>query len=384
MNRFEYTTYAQKIVFQVGALDRLAEIAEGFYWRRMMLCTSASQRAAGRVAAIEAMLGDRLAAIYEPVRPHVPDFQVAEALALADEREVDAIIGLGGGSAIGMAKAVGMALEARRRSGNPSPVIPTAQPLVSVVAIPTTYAGSEMTPVYGVTHQTGEATRKVTVRDPRVTPKVAIYDPALTLDLPPDVTASSGINALAHCIEALYSIDRNPLSSAAALSGVRYITQALPRCYTAGDDLEARTGMLIGAHLAATALSTVSMALHHGLCHVLGGTAGVPHGLANSIILPFAMRFNLDVAAPDLAAAAAAMGIETHGLTSESAAAAAADRVYQLVGEMNLPQRLRDVGVRESDLPELARLALESSAVRSNPRPVTDADEIERLLRAAW
>src|SRR5260370_24527870 len=123
------------------------------------------------------------------------------------------------------------------------------------------------------------------------------------------MTASTGINALAHCIEALYSITRNPLSTAAALRGVQTIYSALPRCYVYGDNLEARSEMLTGAFLAGTALAHVSMALHHGLCHVLGGTAGVPHGVANSIILPHAMRFNLDVAGPQLAQGAEALGI---------------------------------------------------------------------------
>src|SRR3989440_12434082 len=146
------------------------------------------------------------------------------------------------------------------------------------------------------------------------------------------MTASTGINALAHCIEALYSLTRNPLSTAAATSGVHAITSALPRCYAAGDDLEARSEMLMGAYLAGTALSSVTMALHHGLCHVLGGTAGVPHGLANAIILPHAMRFNLDVAAQQLAPAAAAMGIALEGKSAEAAVGEAGQAMYELMG----------------------------------------------------
>jgi alcohol dehydrogenase class IV len=226
--------------------------------------------------------------------------------------------------------------------------------------------------------------RKTTVTDSRIAPRLVIYDPQLTLDLPPEITASTGINALAHCIEALYSITRNPLSTAAALGGVRSIMSALPRCYAAGDDLAARGEMLSGAFLAGTALAHVSMALHHGICHVLGGTAGVPHGVANSIILPHAMRFNLDATAPQLAQAAEAMGIARAGQSAEAAAEAAIERVAQLIGQMHLPQRLRDAGVQEADLPHLAAVALQSRAVQSNPRPVRDAAEMERLLRAAW
>jgi alcohol dehydrogenase len=151
-----------------------------------------------------------------------------------------------------------------------------------------------------------------------------------------------------------------------------------------GDDLAARAEMLIGAHLAGTALATVAMGLHHGICHVLGGTAGVPHGVANAIILPHAMRFNLDATAAHLAQAAEAMRLARQGQDDEVAATAAAEYVYNLVGQLGLPQRLRDAGVKESELPDLAQAVLKSQAVQNNPKPLTGATEAEALLRAAW
>jgi maleylacetate reductase len=388
MNEFRFTTYAQEVIFGAGALARLGEAVEHFHWRRLMLCSTGFLRMAGHIAPIERALGSRLVATYEHVQPHVPDFQVAEALALASEKEIDAVIGMGGGSPIGMAKAVSLALEEKRMGRPARAAFPTDQPLVPVVAIPTTYAGSEMTPVYGITRHANGSARKITVTDAKITPKLTIYDPLLTLDLSPEMTASTGINALAHCIEALYSITRNPLSTAAALGGVRSISHALPRCYAAGDDLEARTEMLVGAFLAGSALAHVAMALHHGLCHVLGGTAGVPHGVANSIMLPHAMHFNLDATVPQLAQAAEAMGIgrdQSGPYTSDKVAAEeAVQRIYNLIAQMNLPQQLRDVGVREADLPHLAQMALQSRAVQNNPKPITDATQIEAVLRAAW
>src|SRR3989440_397364 len=385
MNQFSYTNYAQEIIFGAGSLDHLSETIERFQWRRLMLCSSGSMQRDGTIARVEGILGERLVASYEHVQPHIPDFQVAEATNLAHEHEIDAVIGLGGGSAIGMAKAVSFALE-ERRSGRPArAAFPTDQPLVPVIAIPTTYAGSEMTPTYGITqHAANGSARKITVTDVKITPKVVIYNPLLTLNLSPTMTASTGINALAHCIEALYSITRNPLSTAAAISGVHTITSALPRCYGAGNDVEARSEMLKGAYLAGTALSNVTMALHHGLCHVLGGSAGVPHGIANSIILPHAMRFNLEATAPQLVPAAEAMGIVPSGKSPEAAVEEAVQRIYDLIGRMNLPQHLREVGVQEADLPHLAQLALQSRAVQSNPRPITQAAQIEAVLRAAW
>jgi maleylacetate reductase len=387
MNEFRYTSYAQEIIFAADSVARLVDAVERFHWRRLMLCSTGSLRRGGHIATLEKALGSRLVAIYEHVQPHVPDFQVVEALELASEKEIDALIGMGGGSPIGMAKAVSMALE-EKRTGPARAAFPIDQPLVPVIAIPTTYAGSEMTPTYGVTYHNDGSARKVTVTDAKITPKLVIYDPLLTLNLSSAMTASTGINALAHCVEALYSITRNPLSTSASLSGMRSIYAALPLCYADGNDLEARTEMLVGAFLAGSALSHVTMALHHGLCHILGGTAGIPHGVANSIILPHAMRFNLDATANQLAQAAEAMGIgrDTSGpyISDEAAAEEVVERIYEFIGQMKLPQHLRDVGVKEADLPYLAQLALQSRAVKSNPKPITDAVQIEALLQAAW
>ncbi len=384
MQNFHYTSYAQEIIFGPGALAQLGQTIDRFHWQRLLLCSTGSLKRGGQIAALEQALGLRLVASYGRVQPHVPEAQVAEALALAETHQIDAVIGFGGGSAIGLAKAISLALEERRGGQQTEAVSPIQQPLVPVIAIPTTYAGSEMTPVYGVTRQIDGELRKMTVTDVRVTPKLTVYDPLLTLQLSPEMTASTGINALAHCIEALYSITRNPLSTAAALQGIRSIAAALPRCYAVGDDLEARTQMFSGSLLAAMALAHVTMAIHHGLCHVLGGTAGVPHGVANSIILPHAMRFNLDATAPELAKAAEAIGIATAGRSPEAAAQDAIQAVDRLISRLNLPQRLRNAGVQEVDLPRLARIAFQSRTVQSNPKPVRDVAQIEAIFHAAW
>lgn len=384
MEPFTYTSFAQQIIFGPGALDRLKEATETFGWRRLLICVPASMRRQGVLDRVEKILGKRLVAVFEGVQPHVPEDQVKQALNLALKNGVEAVIGLGGGSAIGLAKAITMEVEAVRLDVGPS-LSPIDQPLVPNIAIPTTYAGSEMTPVYGVTRRRPDGTsQKVTVKDVRVTPKLTIYDPALTLGLPPEMTATTGINALAHCVEAVYAIDRHPLSTAAALRGIKHITQALPHCYRNGADLAARREMFLGAHLAAVSLATVSMGLHHGLCHVLGGSAGVPHGLAHSIMLPHAMRFNLAVVAPQLAEVAEAMDLSRANLSDEAAGEAAAQAIYNLIGQLGIPQRLREVGVAEADLPRLAELALQSKAVQSNPKPVTDAHQAESVYRAAW
>jgi maleylacetate reductase len=369
---FRYTAYAQEIVFGLGALGQLAEVVTVYGWQRLMICTTPSLRRNGTLAKIEGALGDRLVAICGEVSPHVQAAEVADALKVAEQYRVDAVIGLGGGSPIGMAKAVSVNLEALRVGGEVLPArYPTEQPTVPNIAIPTTYAGSEMTPIYGVSIvQSDGSTRKVTYRDAKVTPKLVIYDPVLTLDLPANVTAGTGMNALAHCVEAIYSITRNPLSTAAALLGIQTISRSLLRCWQQGDDLAARTAMMTGAHLAGQCIAMVALGLHHGTCHVLGGTAGVPHGVANAIILPHAIRFNQDL----VGQAAEAVGVDSNAL---------ADWVYNLVGQMGLPQRLRDANVPAELLPKLAEHMLKSSAVQQNPKPVSSEDALA-LLQAAW
>jgi maleylacetate reductase len=381
---FRYISYAQEVIFGPGAVERLNVAVDRFGWRRVLVCASGTALRSGQLARVEAALGERLAASYAPVQPHVPGAQVDEATDLAAERAVDAVIGLGGGSPIGLAKAVGQALEERRSGAPARAAFPTDQPRVPVAAIPTTYAGSEMTAIYGVTREVDGAPRKLTATDPKVAPKLVIYDPLLTLDLPPGLTAATGINALGHCVEALYSTSRHPLSTAAAIGGIRSIARALPRCYAKGSDLDARAQMLVGAYLAGLSLASAAMGLHHGVCHVLGGSAGVPHGVANSIVLPHAMRFNRDAAAAELALAAEALGIAREGRGDAEMAEAAAQHVFDMVGAMGLPQRLRDAGVSRNDLPRLARLAFEGRTVHNNPRPIADAGQLEELLRAAW
>lgn len=375
---FNYTTQSQHILFAPGALSRIGEVVARFGWQRLLLITSPSLEKGGQVEQIAAALHPHLLATFTRTEAHVQDYQLTEVLTLAQEYQIDGIIGMGGGSPIGLAKALSLAWEARLRGQHEvRSTTPLDAPLVPVIAIPSTYAGSEMTPVYGITHhQADGSSRKVTVRDAKITPRVIIYDPEITLSLPPGQTAGTGMNALAHCFEALYSVTKNPLSSAAALAGLRAIHHALPLCLQDGTDLPARTELLLGAHLAGTSLATVDMALHHGLCHVLGGTAGVPHGVANAIMLPHVLRFNRDAAATELAQAATAMGV--------SGVAAALAEVEQLAQQTGIPRRLRDVGVGMEMLPRLAEIAMNSATVHKNPRPIVDIKELEEIFAAAW
>ena len=246
-----------------------------------------------------------------------------------------------------------------------------------LVAIPTTYAGSEMTPVVGITFRAEG--HKLVLRDLAVLPRLAIYDPEVTLDLSPELTASTGMNAFAHCVEACYARDLNPVVRPVALEGLRHIARSLPLCVAAGDDIEAREDLLLGAYLAGFSIANATMALHHGLCHVLGGRTGIAHGVVNAILLPHVMAFNADAVPDAMSAIADAMdaGARTRDIGAAPRAVAA------LVATLPVPKRLREAGVSEDMLASLAAEAAANQTIKANPKPVTEAD-LAQLLRSAW
>jgi maleylacetate reductase len=324
----------------------------------LFVCTP-SLKASSHAARVRASLGGRLAAEFTEVEPHVPKETVEAARALATQQKIEVVVAMGGGSAMGVGKGV-VAGEGK-----------------TLIAIPTTYAGSEMTPVFGTTDRAER--RKVVRRDDAVLPKLVIYDPEVTLDLSAELTASTAINALAHCVEACYARDVNPLVPPVALEGIRRIVRSLPLCISNGRNLDARADLLTGAYLAGFSIANARMALHHGLCHVLGGRTRVAHGVLNAIVLPHVMAFNADATSDAMSAIADAMdaGARTRDF------AAASRGVAALVASLPLPQRLRDAGVPEGVLDSVATEAAANSTVQANPKPVTEAD-LRELLRQAW
>jgi maleylacetate reductase len=301
---------------------------------------------------VERQLGARIVARFTDVVMHVPVPVAQQAIALAAREEVDLIIALGGGSSTGMAKAV--ALE----TGLP------------ILAIPTTYAGSEMTSIWGLT----ENNRKTTGRDPRVLPRTVIYDPELTVSLPVDISAASGMNALAHLVEGLYAPGLSPLSAMQAQEGVRALAASLPRVVADPLDLEARGDALYGAWLAGWTLGTTGMGVHHKICHVLGGAYNLPHAPMHSAVLPYATAFNTD-------AAPAAMDAITRALNDAGIPATnAASGIWDLARAIGAPTCLVDVGFDVESVEEAAAIIVAGQPV--NPRAV-DVDGVVALLRAA-
>jgi alcohol dehydrogenase class IV len=346
MREFVYNAQAARIVFGAGALAHLPrEIELLGATRALVLSTPEQVSSAERVAH---QLGVRAAGVFARAAMHVPIETAREARELARSLGADCAVAIGGGSTTGLGKAI--ALE----SGLP------------ILAIPTTYAGSEVTPIYGLT----EGGVKRTGKDPRVLPKTVIYDPELTLTLPIALTVTSGMNAIAHAAEGLYARDGNPIMDLIAEEGIRAVADALPRLRQDSQDLDARSLALYGAWLCGTVLGNVGMALHHKLCHTLGGSFNLPHAEVHTVVLPYAIAYN----APAIPAALARIGRALH---SDAPAAA----LYELARTSGAPTALRALGMKESDLDRAADLAVANPYW--NPQPIERAG-IRALLQRAW
>jgi len=326
---------------------------------------------AGRVGArVREALGAALVGTYSGSRPHVPSQTAEEVAEAARSVRADVLVGLGGGSPIGTAKAAAFRLHEVRGSHEGSRCI--------VAAVPTTYAGSEVTPVFGTTDL--EHGRKSVVRSDPIRPRLALYDPELVLDTPPDLTASTGVNALAHCVEGLYSEEAGEAERAMALRAAASLIEYLPLAVKDPRNLPVRYHLFEGSMEAGLVLAKAGMGVHHGLCHVLGGRYSAPHGVLNAIILPHAMRFNLPIAGRAYRDLARPLRVETK---SGDGGERVCEAVFEFVRGLGIPQRLRDLGIPKADLPSIAQESLSSKSVQANPRPVTLQGALG-ILEAAW
>ena len=346
MLRFTYEALPARVIFGAGCLDRLPAEIQRLGASRALVLSTPEQR--DQAQAVAARIGARAAGIFDQAAMHVP---IATAQAARDEAKrlgADCCVAVGGGSTTGLAKAIAMVSE------------------LPILAVPTTYAGSEMTPIWGLT----EGGIKKTGRDPRVLPRTVIYDPNLTVTMPAMLSATSGMNAIAHCVEALYAEDANPVISLMAEEGIRALAAGLPAVVKNPRDIEARSQALYGAWLAGSSLGAVGMALHHKLCHVLGGTFNLPHAETHTVVLPYAVAYNAS-AAPD------AITKVARAIHAENAAAG----LYALSASMGAPTALSQIGMKEKDLDRAADLAVENPYY--NPRPIT-REGIRALLEDAF
>jgi len=333
-------------LFGAGALAQLPQAIEAMgAHRALVLCTPEQRASAERVAAL---LGDRAAGIFDRAVMHVPIETAREAREEARRLGADCAVAIGGGSTTGLGKAIAL------DSGLP------------ILAIPTTYAGSEMTPIYGIT----EAGLKKTGKDLRVLPRSVIYDPELTLTLPVGLSVTSGINAIAHAAEGLYSVEGNPVVDLMAEEGIAAIGRALARIVADPQDVDARGDALYGAWLCGIVLGSVGMALHHKLCHTLGGSFNLPHAETHTIVLPHALAYNAAAAPQAMERIARALG-----------GASAAQAVYDLAKNNGAPVALRDIGMKAEDLDKACDIAMSNQY--PNPRGL-EHGAIRGLLQDAF
>ncbi|MEJ8823199.1 maleylacetate reductase [Variovorax humicola] len=349
MQDFVYTSQPQRVVFGAGALKHLGREIDALGAKRALVLSTPEQRKqAERVADL---LGAQAAGIFDRAVMHVPIETAREAREVARQLGADCAVAIGGGSTTGLGKAIAL------DSGLP------------ILAIPTTYAGSEMTPIYGLT----EAGLKKTGKDPRVLPRTVIYDPELSRTLPVGLSVTSGINAIAHAAEGLYAQDSNPVMDLMAQEGISALARALPAIRRDAQDMEARADALYGAWLCGSVLGNVGMALHHKLCHTLGGSFNLPHAEVHTVVLPHAIAFNAQAAPKAMTRISRALG-----------SASGPQGLYALAKDNGAPVALRDIGMRAEDLDRAADIAV--SNPYWNPRPFGPAqrDLIRALLQRAW
>ncbi len=341
---FDQPTY--RVIFGAGTFVRLREEVERLGGRHVLIVCTESEVELAQEAAIK--LGDLAVGIFDDAVMHHPVETIQAARDCARDLAADCCVTIGGGTTTGTGKLI--ALE----SGIP------------VLAIPTTYAGSEMTPIYGMT----EGSVKKTGRDRKVLPRVVIYDPELTVSLPPEVSGPSGINALAHSIEGLYAHDTNPITMLMAEESIRALARSLPVVVRNPIDIDGRSDALYGAWLAGVVLGNVAMGLHHKLCHTLGGTFNLPHAEVHTVILPHAIAYNRDFAPDAMRRAATALGVPD-----------AAQGVYDLAAGLGAKSSLAALGMPPAGLDRAADLAVQNQY--PNPRPL-ERDAIRELLGDAF
>jgi alcohol dehydrogenase class IV len=362
-----HTGYAQQLVFGSGTVAKLPELLRAVGARRALLVTTQGRLASDDGARVVRALGSAVASTFADVESHAPAPMVQAAALQARRDGVDAIVSFGGGSCADTGKAINFFAE--QEAGTPGSSW-ADRPALPHIAVPTTYSGAELTPFFGMTDP--HTRQKQGAGGPTCAPIAAIYDVDVTMSTPPSVSAETGMNALAHCVEIVWSTTRTPEAEAVALAGASRIVDALPRVVEHPDDVEARSRMFEGAALGGRCLQNGTMGIHHGLAQLVGGRTGIPHGLANAIILPHAIRYNEPAVPDEIARIGEAIGADDP-----------AGALTELIERMGLPTQLSACGVTEDDLDAVARLSQSNFGIQSNPRPVSE-DEAREVLQAAF
>lgn len=372
-----------KVVFgEKTAGDAGIEVAE-LGCSKAFVVTDPGVVAAGLVERVVKALSKKYVGIYDKCIQDSGVHIINEAAALAKEAGADCLVSVGGGSTIDTAKGMAVLLKEGGKLEDYAGFQLLTRPQTPHIVIPTTSGtGSEATMTAVV--KDWDRNRKLLFSDTNMIPNVGILDPTIVAGLPKGLTATTGMDAFTHAVESIHTLQASPIADAMALQAIRLIYEFLPKCVDDGSDLLARGQQQCAATMAGVAFDNAQVGLPHALAHSLGGVFKVPHGLANSIVLPHSMRFNLEDAADRYALIATTMGLDTRGKSDTEAAEMAIDAIAEFTKKLGIPQRLRDAGVPEEGLLEVAELALSDGAIVYNPTMVFETDQIMDVLKKAW
>ncbi len=386
---FSYNTPAHRLVFGWGVRSSLKDELARLNARRPMLVCSPRAATSSEVANLARALGLAEQAIFNGAGSHAPLASAYEGWQRVRALEADCLISFGGGSASDLTKGIVLAcaedgrlmdftLERLPDGTVRNPL--SARPKLPSIAIPTTVSGADITPAFALTEESG---KKILFRDASVSPRVLIYDPELMTSVPARSMSESGMNALAHTVEALYSKTKNPISRIHAREGVPLLYRGLHAVAGGSAQRDDYVGLAMGAYFAGVSITNARTALHHSICHKLGPAMGLTHGLTNAIMLPHVLRFNLPAAREEIGEIGRLIedaGVGVSARTPEEAIAA----IEALARRAGLPARLRDVNVSREKLQTLVPVILKEPGLAFNPRPVESAAQVEAVLESTW
>ena len=366
-----------------GASKSVGEYMKTYGVKKSLIVTDQGLAKMGVADTIKKYIEDAglQAVIYPGAEPNPTDKNVEEGVKIYMENGCDAIVSLGGGSSHDCGKGIGIVVAGGGRIHDYKGMDTVTKPMPFLVAINTTAGtGSEVTPAAVITNTENHV--KMVVWSINVSANVAIDDPELMVGMPPALTAATGMDALTHAIEAYVSLGHNPKADALALKAIEFIAKYLPKAVANGNDMEARTGMAYAEYLAGEAFSSAGLGIAHSLAHQPGSFIGLPHGVCNAIFLPLVCEFNMNACMERFADVAVAMGEDITGMTVRDAALTAIDAIRTLSEDIGIPSGLRELGMKEEDIPVMAEWAMKEVCTPTNPRVTTVKDMIELYRKA--
>ncbi len=379
---FEYNN-PTKIIYGENSVKEIGLEVDNLGCSKALIVADKGIVEAGLAERVEKALGRRYAGIYDKCTQDSGFDLVEEGAAFALGKEADLLVSVGGGSVIDTAKGMSIVIKEGGRLRDYEGMQILSRPQTPHIVVPTT-AGTGSEATWAAVIKDREKNVKVMFCDYFIIPNTAILDPVMTAGLPPQLTASTGMDALTHAIEAVHALQRQPITDAMGLHAVRLTMEFLPICFEQGDDLIARGQQQIAATMAGIAFGNAQLGLVHAMAHSIGALFGVPHGVANGLLLPHVMVFNMEECADRYALVARAMDLDVRGLSDEEAGTAAAEAIWELTRKTGLPQKLREVGVPEEGLVEAAELSMSDGSIIYNPRMVTGMEEVLEVYRSAW